>query len=283
MTRFTRSRSVPLAVALAATAFLATPAAGDSIASDRSYLPAVHITGATGVFRTDVTIFNPSTSQRAVVRLYFTEAEQNGLNSPGLEFDLDARASVSVTDILCNGDFWDLCSGAYGLLEVEGANQGGQAMNLIVTSNTYNVAGAQAGTYGQFSPGQPRRKALGFDDSTFGDLYTTGLPADPTYRVNAVVMNPTDKELEAGLQLVDGASYRYGTRTVRVPPYSMKQLNDVFGEAFAAFGPFDPRYGPYRLTFFVNLNNGARVLGYATVMDRRTGDPYLVTAEPIVP
>lgn len=283
MTSRTLSLSAPLAVALAAAALLAAPVAGDSIASDRSFLPAVHITGATGRFRTDVTIFNPSTSQAAVVRLYFTEAERDGLDSPGFEFDLDARGSVNVADILCHDDFWDLCSGAYGLLEVEGSSRSGQSMNLIVTSNTYNAAGAQAGTYGQFSPGQPRRKSLGFDDSTYGDLYTTGLPADPTYRVNAVVMNPSDKELEAGVQLVDAESYRYGTRIVRVPPYSMKQLNDVFGEAFSTFGPFDPRYGPYRLTFFVNLNNGARVLGYATVTDQRTGDPYLVTAEPIVP
>lgn len=267
----------------AAAALGAAGAAADSIATDRAFLPAVHVNGATGVYRTDVTIFNPDTSRHAVVKLYFAEAEKDGTTAEGFQFELEPRESQTLVDLLCDPNLWNRCSGSYGLLEVIGEDRSGHAMNLIVTSNTYNVDGAQAGTYGQFIPGQPYRKALGFDDSVRGDLYTVGLPSDPVYRVNAVAMNPTDRWLEAGVQLVDGRGYRYGTRVKDVPPYSMVQLNDVFGEAFAAFGPFPEQNGPYRLTFFVNLANGARILGYATITDTRTGDPYLVTAEPVEP
>ena len=157
------------------------------------------------------------------------------------------------------------------------SGQPNTAMPLIVTSNTYNVAGAVAGTYGQFSPGQPVRNALGFDDTIFGDLYVTGLVNDPNHRTNAVVMNPTGTSLEAGVQLVDSVGNVYKTVIVTVPPYSMHQLNDVFYQDFASSAP--PTGGPWRLNVYVNLSNGAKVLCYATVTDLRTGDPYLITGE----
>ena len=151
----------------------------------------------------------------------------------------------------------------------------------MVTSNTYNVAGATPGTYGQYSPGQPYRNALGFDDSVYGDLYVTGLTNDPNLRTNAVVMNPSEVELRAGVQLVDAMGTIYGTRVYTVKPFSLTQLNDIFGSEFASFQP--PAGGPYRLNMFVNVGNGAKILGYATVTDKRTGDPFLIPAQAMKP
>ena len=111
------------------------------------------------------------------------------------------------------------------------------SLPLIVTSNTYNVAGAVTGTYGQFSPGQAFRNALGFDDSIFGDLYMTGLVNDANHRTNVVVMNPTKTSLEAGVQLVDSVGNLYKTVVVTVPPFSLHQLNDVFYQDFASSSP----------------------------------------------
>ena len=150
-------------------------------------------------------------------------------------------------------------------------------MPLIVTSNTFNVAGAVAGTYGQFSPGQAFRNALGFDNSIFGDLYVTGLVNDPNHRTNVVVMNPTGTTLEAGVQLVDSVGNVYKTVVVVVPPYSLHQLNDIFYQDFASSNP--PQGGPWRLNVYVDLSNGAKVLCYATVTDLRTGDPYLIPGQ----
>ncbi len=57
----------------------------DSIVSTDSFLPAVHINGATGVFRTDVWIFNPGPSLKTVVDLYFTQADRRRhRRSPGI-------------------------------------------------------------------------------------------------------------------------------------------------------------------------------------------------------
>ena len=270
MSRF----ATTVAAALLAIAIGASPAAADTIATTSAFLPAVNITGATGVFRTDVWIFNPEPTLQNDVVLYFTPAGVDGTKLEGLRIDppLAPRESVTLTDILRN---YFKVTGTFGLLEVRGKYP------ILVTSNTYNVAGATPGTYGQYSPGQPYRNALGFDDSIYGNLYVTGLTNDPALRTNAVLMNPSDARLEAGVELVDAAGNVYGTRIHEVEPYSLKQLNDVFGSEFRSFSP--PEGGPYRLNVYVNLGNGARILTYATVTDTRTGDPYLIPGQAMRP
>jgi hypothetical protein len=266
--------SVPRATIPAPPRAVSSRPALDSIVTNDAFLPAVHINGVSGVFRTDVWIFNPDPGSRATVDLYYTEADRDGTASQGQRItpDLDPRESVTLSDIVTQV-FGKASS--YGLLEVKGS------LPLIVTSNTYNVAGSLVGTYGQFSPGQAYRNALGFDNSIFGDLYLTGLFNDPNHRTNAVVMNPTGAALEAGVQLVDSVGNVYKTVLVEVPPYSLHQLNDIFYQDFASSNP--PQGGPWRLNVFVNLSNAAKVLCYATVTDLRTGDPYLIPGQAAQP
>lgn len=260
------------ALALSVVALVsAGSAAADTIATTDAFLPAVHIIGASGTFRTDVSIFNPETAVNAVVKLYYTPADTDGTNLGGLTItpDLFPRETVTLSDIVLN---YFQASSSYGVLEVE------SSVPVIVTSNTYNLV--TDGTFGQFSPGQPFRNARGYDNSVRGDMYVTGIPHNANRRTNAVVMNPSNVNLEAGVQLVDASGQVLGTRIYDVPPYSMHQINDLFRGDFAAFNP--PAGGPYRLNMFVNLSNGAKILGYASIIDLRTGDPYLVPAENIV-
>jgi hypothetical protein len=274
MKTLARPRPLFLAFLLFAAGALPGPAQAqikpaDAIDTQDAYLPAVHIVGVTGVFRTNVTIFNPSQSTVAV-DLYFTPADTDGRGLTGLTIlgGVFARETLTLADVVGDPSYFDRQS-AYGVLNVR------STAPVIVTSNTYNVAGAVPGTYGQFSPGQPIESALGFDDSIYGDLYAPGLPNDADHRTNAVVINPSGVELTAGVQLVDASGQLYGKRTYTVPPYSMHQLNDVFGDAFAATQP--PAGGAiYRLVSFVDVGNGAKILAYATVTDKRTGDPYLI-------
>lgn len=265
-------RSV-LISAIAAFTLLALPThrlAADSTVTSDAFLPGAKIVGATGTFLTDLEIFNPDTVASVNVRVYFTLADRDGSGAPYYDLDppLRPRESVSFKDLL--GNYFAVSSG-YGLVEVKCSQP------ILVTSNTYNISGSVPGTYGQFSPGQPERSSLGFDNSIRGDLYATGIPNDSIHRTNAVVMNPSAVTLEAGVQLVNAVGQVLGTRVYTVPPYSMHQLNDIFGAEFASFSP--PIGGPYRLNFFVNLSNSARILAYATITDRRTGDPYLVPAQ----
>jgi hypothetical protein len=91
-------------------------------------------------------------------------------------------------------------------------------------------------------------------------------------------MNPTGATLYAGVALVDAVGNFWAGREYTVPPYSMHQINDIFGAEFAAAGA-PPENGPYRLNFFVNQANGARILCYASITDKRTGDPYMVVGQ----
>src|ERR1035437_6336610 len=258
-------KSSPLSCAALLLALALSPAvaAADTISSTDSFLPAVHISGASGVFRTDVTIFNPDPAVAAVVDLYYTEADVDGTVSPSFRIpgNLGPRASVTLPDIVLSTFGF---GSSYGLLEIRST----PTLPVHVTSNTYNVAGAVPGTYGQFSPGQPLRNAVGFDDSILGDLYLTGIPNAGSHRTNAVVMNPTGVALEAGVNLVDWDGNLYKNVLVNVPPFSLHQLNDIFHVAFASASP--PEGGPWRLTVFVNSSNGARALCYATVTDLNT-------------
>ncbi len=267
-----RIPSLRVAVLLAGLVLAPGSAPADTISSTDSFLPAVHIVGASGVFRTDVTIFNPDPSVAAVVDLFYGEADSDGSARPvhHIPGNLGPRAAVTLPDIVLSTFGF---ASSFGLLEVTSSS----GTPVHVTSNTYNVAGALPGTYGQFSPGQPLRNSVAFDNSILGDLYLTGIPNDPSHRTNAVVMNPTAIQLEAGVQLLDAAGNLFKTVLVTVPPYSLHQLNDIFRADFASASP--PEGGPWRLNVFVNSANGARALCYATVTDLRTGDPYLLTGQ----
>jgi hypothetical protein len=267
-----KSSSLPAAVLFGACVLLGPAVSADTISSTDSFLPAVHVNGASGVYRTDVTIFNPDTLVAAVVDIAYGEADRDGTTRPvyRLSEDLAPLASVTFSDIVLST--FGLGS-SYGLLEVRSSS----STPVHVTSNTYNVAGAVPGTYGQFSPGQPSRNSVGFDNSVMGDLYVTGIPNDESHRTNAVVMNPTGIPLEAGVRLWDASGIPYKVVLVSVPPYSLHQLNDIFNGDFASASP--PPGGPWRLSVFVNVPNGARALCYATVTDLRTGDPYLLTGQ----
>ena len=275
-------RSAVLSVVVLASA--ARPASAYSIATTEAFLPAVHVVGASGVFRTDVEVYNPDPERQAEVLFYLTPPDSDYTKLPGIRLDQPLRplAAVSLPDIVLGFFGFDNAFGSLNVLSRDVADSTKEGPALLVTSNTYNVAGALAGTYGQFSPGQPYRKAIGFDDSVYGDLYLIGLKNDPTFRTNVGIMNTEAVPLEVGVQLRDSVGQPYGTRIYSVAPFSIRQINDIFEKEFASAGAPRDR-GPYRLVVFVNLKNGAKVLCYASVTDLRTGDPYLITGEPLAP
>lgn len=246
------------------------PLVADSIVTTDAFLPVVHIVGATGIYRSDVSVFNPSSTQSAEVRFYFGAADTNGSNGPAFRItpDLAPRETVTLEDILPN--YFQISSG-YGLLEVR------STIPVITSSNTLNVqSNCTGGTFGQFSPGQPERNSVGFGTTNDYDLYVAGLLHDVNHRTNAVIMNPSSQTLHATMQLVSAGGSTFGHADVDVPPYSLHQFNDVF-HLFGA--PYPDNGNAWRLNFYVNTNNGATLLAYATLSDIRSGDPYLIPAQ----
>ena len=277
----TTRRATAFATSVGFALFAAAPAAaGDTIATVEAFLPAVHVVGASGVFRTDVEVFNPDPEESADVVLYLTPPDADYTQLPGIRLDppLRPRESVTFSDIVSQQFKYDNAFGNLNVVSLKVGDVSAYGPPLVVTSNTYNVAGALSGTYGQFSPGQPLRKAVAFDDSVAGELYIIGLRNDANLRTNVGLLNTEEVPLEAGVQLVDSIGRVLAQRAYSVAPYSIRQINDLFGKEFVAAGI--PPGGPYRLTVFVNLPNAARLLCYASVSDLRTGDPYLIPGEP---
>jgi hypothetical protein len=260
----------------------ASSLSADSIAASRSYVPLVHTRGDTGEWRTDLSFFNPEPERTVTVDVLYAPEDTDGTNASGSRFTLPPRTSYTFKDVLCNAEIkFNYCAG-FGVADIHAFDPAGE-VSILVTSNTYNIAGGR-GTYGQFVPALAARKALGYSESVFGDLYCPGLPFGSNIRVNAAVINPTEFTLSAMVWLTDRTGAKLPLEfPVSVKPYSMNQVNDIYGAIFASAGPFDPDKAPYRLTFFVKQNNGARILAYATVTDTDTGDPYLITAEPMRP
>lgn len=262
-------KTLPGLATLALAAALAAPLAADSIVSTDSFLPVVHIAGATGFYVSDVSLFNPNQNATKVT-FYFGRADTDSSGANGLTLtpDLQPRETYTIQDFL--GTLYSTTG--YGLLEVR------SDLPILVTSNTLNIAAnCTGGTFGQFSPGQPERNSVGFGSTNDYDLYVPGIPNDVYHRTNAVVMNPTQYTLHATMELIDGSANTIGTINTDVPPYSLHQFNDVFGSVFAGQRP--PVDASYRLNFYVNTNNGATLLAYATITDVRSGDPYLITAQ----
>jgi len=260
--------SVAAAITLAA-----SPLAADSLSTTDGFLPVVHITGATGTYTTDVTVFNPGTAASQVT-LYFTPADTDGTSSPGFKLtpNLGANETVTISDVLTTA----FSTTGYGLLEVLSTQP------IIVTSNTINVAAnCTGGTFGQFSPVQPGRNAVGFGSGASYGLYVAGIRNDADHRTNAVIMNPTSATLHATMELSTNAGVKVGQVTADVPPFSLHQFNDVFGAVFASLNP--PTGAAWRLTFRVNTAGSALLLAYVTITDKRSGDPYLVTASAMAP
>jgi len=258
---------------LAAAAFAVRPLAADSLSTTDGFLPIVRIVGATGTYVSDVTVFNPG-AQPAEVTFYFTPADTDGTSSPGRKLtpNLAAGETVTVSDILTTL----FATTGYGLLEVLSTQP------IIVTSNTINVStNCTGGTFGQFSPVQPGRNAVGFGSGAAYGLYVAGIRNDADHRTNAVIMNPTSATLHATMELSTNAGVKLGQTTVDVPPYSLHQFNDVFGAVFASLNP--PVGAAWRLNFRVNTAGSALLLAYVTITDKRSGDPYLVTASAMAP
>src|SRR5664279_4543554 len=109
--------ALPAAIALGA-CLLRGLAAADTISSTDSFLPAVHVNGASGVYRTDVTIFNPDPLLAAVVDISYGEADRDGSTLPAyrLPGNLGPLASVTFADIVFSTFGFDA---SYGLLEVK--------------------------------------------------------------------------------------------------------------------------------------------------------------------
>ncbi len=234
-------RSVVVAVALA----VASAAAAESL-----WVPvAAHVPGVgSSQWRTDLAVLNPCPAAASVELV---------LHVPS--------GAVTVRRDLSGGEQLVLEDVVAGLTaaEVAAALEVRSEAALTVSSRTY--AAAAAGTFGQSLDGVAAADGLGSGEAAL----LPQLREDPGYRCNVGVLNMGDEAATVSVTLLDRLGREVGSFELEVPPGQTVQDNRPYLERF---GRGDVVGGWAR----VEVESGAGVWPYASVVDNSTDDPTTV-------
>lgn len=253
---------------IVAVLLLSTAALGAS--AKNMYIPvAGRVAGGNNTFfRTDVRIFNPSTTDDISVSIHYLPTGIDGSNIPGKLVSVPKRQMVVLNDII--GDF-------FGGLVAEGNTIGALRLDsdtdasyeFIADSRIYTNSpnAAVQGTYGQYVP------AMELSDAKLKTVvlhlkstFDTGIVGQMTYRTNVGVMNPGNEPATVtsvlygapGVKLLEGL-------VITIPPKSMRQMSipELFGTATFNDG-------------FVTFESTQPVYTWGSVVDNKSGDQVFV-------
>ncbi len=223
----------------------------------RKFIPAVaHTGGANGTnFISDVYLFNRG-DHTVEAALVFTPSGQDGWSHfAAVKVQLAAGQSATLSDIV--GHTMEM-SGT-GNLDVVGDTD-----SLIVTSRTYTTA-ASGGTYGQSIP------AIATDGGAIiGGIHlrgsVAGLCNDTDFRTNIGLSEVGGLSGVVRMTYFDAAGVQLGESDVSVAPFQHMQTLVPFSNAS-------------RAELYV-LSGDARPVGYASVVDNRSGDAVYLEMVP---
>jgi subtilisin-like proprotein convertase family protein len=236
----------------------------DNVSGDSIYIPALGtpagrvqrvavVANANGggntQWRSDVCLVNPWAEERAVALTYFGSDGDIRTTSVALP----PRASRMLADVV-GATFG--ASNARGQLEIGPSD-------LLVTSRTWTPGGA--GTYGQFIGAVPPDEAL-----RSGQAHSIQIENSAAYRTNVGIAEVGGAPVTARVRLFDGGGVERFSHTAAIPANGQIQ----FG--LAALGA--PDLSNARVSFEV-IDGAGAILGYASVVDNRSGDPIYVPAQ----
>ncbi len=220
-------------------------------------ITSAHRAGRNGSnFRTDLRVFNPSSSA-GVLRLNFYP---DGVTSPtpsSATIPLPEGRVVVLDDVL---------SSIFGRANASGALRLKADREFLAVSRTYDAS--TAGTAGFDLPSVPPSRLLGPGDvGRFPGLSTSGS------RLNVQLVNPGPDAIELALSLraPDGAAN--GRATVRLEPFTMRQINNV-----PAILGAEGSVGYLEVSTVSALSRG-RYGALATVTDNVSNDPISIPVE----
>lgn len=247
-----------IAVALAIVFAAATSAAAKNL-----YIPAAGTApGANGThFRTDVRIFNPSSTTPISVTVHFLPQGMDGSNISGRIVEVGPRQMAVLNDIV--GDFMQWPTSAVGALRLDSDTD--QSYEFSAESRTYTDSpnpGAP-GTYGQFIP------ALDPNSDATKTGVVLHVKHNDLFRTNAGVMNPNREPINVRATLVRADGTLVGeTELFTVPAMSMtlQPLAQLFGSGVAV----DDGY--------LVINTSLHAFPFASLVDNQSGDAIFVPA-----
>jgi hypothetical protein len=237
---------------------LVSPILKSSAAGTRYVIPGVAYTDGLARWRTDVRLYNTSSS---AVSTTLTFHPQGGSNPLVANVTLQPGETRALDNVLSS------------LFGVSSANAGGSVLvtteaqsSLIASARTY--AQTDAGTYGQFIPAVTPQDGVGLGERS---LHLIQLEQSSEYRTNIGLVETSGREATAEVSLILPDSKLTPKVPVTLPANGFVQFPlSAFGIGTAAYNA--------RISVRVMSGQG-RVSAYGSVIDNRTQDPTYVPAQ----
>ncbi|HEX7828475.1 MAG TPA: hypothetical protein VF787_02405 [Thermoanaerobaculia bacterium] len=248
-------------IAIALTVFLF---ASGSAAAKNLYIPvAGAAAGANGTrFRTDVRIFNPSSTTPIGISIHFLPLGENGENIPGRVVSIAPRQVAVLNDIVTN--FIQYPTGSViGALRLDSDTD--KSYEFSAESRTYTDSpnpGAP-GTYGQFIP------ALDPDIHATKSGIVTHVISNSAFRTNTGVMNANRETVTVRVKVLsaDGTLLR---ESPSFPVYAMSMTLQSLTSLTGLIQNVDDGY--------VIIESTLPVFAFASVIDNQSNDSIFIPA-----
>lgn len=233
-----------------------------SASAKNLYIPIAGVApGANGtLFRTDVRIFNPSTTETISISIHFLPTGIDGSGIPGRIAYVPPRQMVVLNNIV--GDFMQVAPPAIGALRLDSDTAYSYSFSADSRTYTDSPNAAAPGTYGQFVPAlDPKnaaKKTVVMHVSSSSDL-------NRGFRTNAGIFNPTSYGPTA---TITPSLYRAnGTLIATGPAFTVPALSVTQKSLPALFGQVPDFEDGYIL-----FDSDQPVFTYASVVDNRSSD-----------
>lgn len=223
------------------------------------YLPAIgNITGASGIFLTDLSLSNTSNAT-VVTRATFIDHDGSSASTAPVSLTLDAHQTLRMSDAL--GTLFGVTQG-YGALQLTTLDG---SSSLVATARVYTPSLTTNGTVGQ------QINAITTQDLRVrGSLL--GLEQNAAFRSNVAFLNPGASVVPVTLELRDETGNVLTSRTLDLPPsrYLQRSLLSLFA------GVSFPSDSAVTLSF----QTSTPIFAFASVIDNQTGDPSFFPSVP---
>ncbi len=230
-------------------------------AGRRLTIPAVARTpGERGTFfQSDLRIFNRSSWDCA---FQLVLAPSDGSGEQRVDMSIAPHRILRIDDLMLSVFGRE---NAVGALRVEGEFG---YHDLIISSRTYNST--DQGSYGQFIGANWWQFSAGVRDHWgSGPVQTLlHLVKSTDYRTNLGFVEVIGLDAVIDFELFDSLGHCLGSKSVSVPAFGHRQINDVF--RFVGAAPVD------NAMVVAELRSNARIFSYASVIDNHSGDPVFV-------
>lgn len=250
-----------LTVLAVASSVLALPPAKETFILSAGQGPG----SGTSQWRTDVWIFNPSTTQRATVDIYFLPRTTGGAgntNPTSRRVEVNALETRELAAIL---------STTFGL---SGTNFGAlrfvSDLDVVVTGRIFDAnvkiqGQTSAGSAGQFYPGLSSALAIG--SGQFTDV--VGLAEDTAARSNLAFVEVTGNSANLRLERINASGVVQASVNEAIGGYGARQINRVL-QTLQGSGTSNQRV---RVTV---TGGSGKVLVAASRLDNITNDPFTI-------